>query len=364
MRLIDEQSVEDIAVGASVLGAGGGGDPYIGKLMAIDAIIEHGPVKLLSPDEVKDDELVIPTAMMGAPTVIIEKVPRGDEALEAFKFLERRFGKKALATMPIEAGGINSTIPIAVAANLGIPIVDCDGMGRAFPEVQMVIPHVYGIKATPMVMVDEKGNVVVLDNTVDNLWTEKIARAVTVVMGGSAVIALFAMTGRQIREATIHGSLTLAENIGKILREHTKNPIKAMLEYVGGFELFKGKIVDVERRTVAGFARGETRLEGIDEYSGHTLVVKFQNENLVAIKDGRIMASVPDLITILDSETGKPITTEGLRYGYRATVIGIPCSNKWRTPEALEVVGPRYFGYDIDYVPIEERVREVGRDTA
>jgi DUF917 family protein len=67
------------------------------------------------------------------------------------------------------------------------------------------------------------------------------------------------------------------------------------------------------------------------------------------------VVSVPDLITVLDIETGEPITTEGLRYGFRVVVLGMPCTPKWRTPEGLALVGPRYFGYEIDYVPVEER---------
>ncbi len=56
MRLIGLKEIEDIALGASLLGAGGGGgDPYIGKLMAMGAIKEHGPVTLLSVDEIPDD---------------------------------------------------------------------------------------------------------------------------------------------------------------------------------------------------------------------------------------------------------------------------------------------------------------------
>ena len=67
----------------------------------------------------------------------------------------------------IEAGGLNSTIPIAVAASAGLPIIDGDGMGRAFPELQMVSMTMHQIAACPMVMADEKGNSLVL-NTVDN----------------------------------------------------------------------------------------------------------------------------------------------------------------------------------------------------
>lgn len=101
---------------------------------------------------------------------------------------------------------------------------------------------------------------------------------------------------------------------------------------------------------------GEAKFEGIDDDKDSKLTVQFQNENLVAIRDGKIICSVPDLISILDVETGQPITTEHLKYGYRAVVIGMPCNEKWRNTEALKLVEPRYFKYDIDYIPIEKRV--------
>jgi DUF917 family protein len=79
---------------------------------------------------------------------------------------------------------------------------------------------------------------------------------------------------------------------------------------------------------------------------------------LLAVRDGRVIASVPDLITILDAETGEPVTTEGLRYGFRVVVLGIPCDPRWRTPDGLALVGPRYFNYDIEFVPVEQRLEE------
>lgn len=91
--------------------------------MAISAIEERGPVALLDPSEVPDDAFIIPTAGMGAPTVLMEKIPRGDEILEALRALERRFGRRAYTAISAEAGGVNSTIPLAVAARLRIPVV-------------------------------------------------------------------------------------------------------------------------------------------------------------------------------------------------------------------------------------------------
>ena len=162
--------------------------------MAIQAIEEHGPIPLLDPDEVPDDALIVPSAMMGAPTVMIEKVPNGEEAIAAFKSLEEYLGKEIYATMPIEAGGINSLLPLALAATLGLPVVDADGMGRAFPELQMVTFYLEGVSATPMVLSDEKKNSLLL-NTIDSVWAERIARTATIEMGGSVMLAIYPMEG-------------------------------------------------------------------------------------------------------------------------------------------------------------------------
>jgi DUF917 family protein len=224
----------------------------------------------------------------------------------------------------------------------------------------MVTFHLYGVKATPMVMCDERGNTVLLD-AIDNYWAEKIARVITVRFGGTAYIAIYAMNGEKYKKGVVKGTPSLAIELGRTIREAKSrghNVVDAILDITKGFLLFKGKIIDVSRMNIGGFARGECTIEGLDDFKGSKLIIRFQNENLVAIRDGEIIASVPDLITVLDSETAKPITTERLKYGLRVIVIGIPCDPKWRTTEGLKVVGPKYFGYDIDYIPIEKRVKK------
>jgi DUF917 family protein len=353
VRLLAEEALQDLAVGAAILGTGGGGNPYIGRLLAQQAIRGHGPVEVVRVDEVPDDALAVFSAMMGAPTVMIEKLPRGDELVQAFRALEERLGRPISHVVPAEVGGINSTLPIAAAASLRLPLVDGDGMGRAFPEVQMCTPTVYGIPATPMALADEKGNTAVID-TVDNLWTERLSRSITVDFGCTALIALYPMSGAQVRESLIPGTLSLAEELGRIVRRG--DGIDGVLARLRGYRLFAGKVADVERRTVGGFARGEARLEGLDADAGSELSIRFQNEHLVAVRDGSVVATVPDLIIVLDADTGEPITTEELRYGFRVAVVAAPCDARWRTEVGLGIVGPRYFGYDVEYVPIEERM--------
>ena len=353
--------MEDLSTGAAILGTGGGGDPYLGKLMALSVLKKGMKIEVIPPEDVPDDALIIPTAAMGTPTVLMEKISKGDEVVQAFKRLEKYYGQEVFATMPLEAGGVNSVNPLTVGARCGIPIVDADGMGRAFPELQMTTFNVHGIPCSPMTLVDEKGNVVMLD-AVDNAWAEKIARVVTIRFGGTAWISLYPMHGRDVKRAGILHTLSLARDIGRSVREARalkEDPVDAVLGITRGFRLFEGKIVDVERKTVTGFARGEAKLEGINDSAGASMLIQFQNENLVAIRDDKIVCSVPDLISLLDVDTGLPITTEYLRYGYRVVVVGMPTNEKWRTPKALEIVGPRYFGYEFDYIPIEERMKGV-----
>ncbi len=356
-RMIDVQNVEDIALGAAVLGTGGGGDPYVGKLMANEAIRQHGPVELVTVDEVPDDDWSVSIAMMGAPTVMVEKMPGGNEVVDAFNAVQSYLGKPIKYVYSIEAGGINSTIPIALAAKLRLPLIDLDGMGRAFPEIQMVTHNLFGITATPFTMADEKGNSAVL-STIDNRWMETFARSIAVNMGATAHIAAYAATGKQQKEAAVFGTMSLAEKIGRTIRETRaahEDVIKALQAVTNGFVIFHGKLTDVQRRTVAGFARGEAILEGIGSDAGSSMKIQFQNENLMAERDGEIVVSVPDLITMVEEDTGEPITTEQLRYGFRVIVLGMPAHPHWRTEKGLAVVGPRYFGYDVDYVPVEQR---------
>lgn len=360
MDWIEEQDVDRIAVGAAVLGSGGGGDPYIGKLMAKQAIRKHGPVRLIPVDEVPDDELVIPSAMMGAPAVMLEKFPNGSEPERAFRALEKHLGRTAYGVISIEAGGLNSCIPIYTAASLGLPLVDADGMGRAFPELQMVTFSVAGVSSTPMVLCDEKGNLMILE-TITNQWSEVLARTATVAMGLASMLSLYCVDGRTLRRSAIRGTMSLTAEIGGGILGSNRSkadPVTAILQVTRGMRLFTGKIVDVTRDLTTGFVRGRVRMEGLEEDKGSLFELEFQNENLLGRRDGRPAAVTPDLITVLDLERAFPITTEGLKYGQRVVVIGMPCDPFWRTEAGLAYVGPGYFGYDVDYTPVEELAGE------
>src|SRR5258708_15415179 len=204
---LTSQDLKDLARGAAFLGTGGGGDPYVGRLMVEQALAEGGRLTLISPDEVPDDAFVIPTAMMGAPTVLVEKIPAGHEAIASLRALEKHLGKTAYATMPIECGGLNSTRPLVDGARLGLPVVDADGMGRAFTELQMEAFHVYGVPGTPMAITNEYGDTTIV-TAHDNKMMEWLARGIAIRMGGCAYIPEYSMDRRTPHTTPIHRPIT------------------------------------------------------------------------------------------------------------------------------------------------------------
>ncbi|MCP0887099.1 DUF917 domain-containing protein [Ligilactobacillus sp. WILCCON 0076] len=363
MRKLSVNSIKNIAIGAALLGAGGGGNPYIGELMAVSATRKYGEVTLLNVDEVESEALVVPASMMGAPSVQLEKFPNGQEFYKAFDLLEKRLNKKIAATFPIEAGGVNSMIPIMVAAKTGLPLVDVDSMGRALPELQMSTFTLYGHTATPMAIVDEKGNGALLE-TIDNVWTEKIARSIAVDMGATATVASYPLTGKDLLESGVKGVITLCEKIGEIITNVNSystvaQALVALLDLTNGFCFMEAKIVDIKHTTKDGFNFGKVELEGLGNSRNKNGEVEFQNENIIFKLNGEVAITAPDIITFLDIESLNPITNEELKYGKRIYVLGVPCSDKWRTPAGIKLVGPRYFHYDVDYQPVEDLFKKV-----
>jgi uncharacterized protein len=352
-RLLDPDALRALARGCAVLGAGGGGDTYLPLLQALQATEDYGPVALVDVDELPDDSLIMPCGGIGAPTVSIEKFENGDEGERLREQLQFLTGRRVSALMAGEIGGGNGVLPIAWAAGMGLPLVDADGMGRAFPEVPQVSMQLAGISPSPAVMTDERGNLA-LFRTISGHWMERLERAATAEFGGAASSTEFSLTAAEARTATIRDSVSLAIRIGAAAARTTGDPVEALISEIGAFRLVTGKVTDVERQTRSGFVRGSTVVEGLGADTGRLLRIELQNENLVALERGRVLASVPDLITVLDSETADAVATERLRYGQRVTVIAFGCDPVWRTEAGIAATGPRMFGYDFDYTPVEE----------
>jgi DUF917 family protein len=353
---LTEADLLPLSIGAALLGTGGGGNPYLGMLRSRELLRRGATVRILPLDALPGDALVGEVGGIGAPVVGVEKIEEGAECYRALRAVEETVGCRVSALICAEIGGANAMEPVITAAQAGLPVLDGDGMGRAFPEVQMTTFFIYGARPAPAAIADDKGNVVVFREVIDMYWLERFARDTSVAMGAAAGLAIAPMRADFVRRTAVPGTVTQALTIGRTVlaaRARRQNVVERLIAATGATLFFTGKITDIRRELTGGFARGEAKLAGLGDWQGAEARIAIQNENLVLWVDGVPVIMVPDLIINLDLETGEPITTEILRYGQRIAVIGLPVHDLMKTPEAMAVVGPAAFGYpDLTFTPL------------
>lgn len=350
---VTAEDVALIARGAAVLGSGGGGDPYLGQLLALDAVRRGEAITIIPPDRLDDDALVIAIGQIGTSTVFAERLARGGETDLAIATLERYLNKRAAAVMCYEIGGINSMVPLVVGALRGLPVVNADIMGRAFPELQMTTLDMYGAPPAPVALCDDRGNVTIVAATEDMFWTERLARALTLAMGGLAYVARPVPRAADLKARIISGSYSRARALGVALRRVQQDGTLDEIARAGqdARVILRGIITGVERRTAGRFTRGTVTVQGDDGASSGAFAIEFQNEHLVVRHGLNVLATVPDVICVLDEETGEVVYTEALSAGLRVVVIGLPAVPQLTTPAALRLVGPSAFDYDLPIIP-------------
>lgn len=347
-----EENIESLATGAWILGTGGGGNPYLSTLNLRRLYAEGARVQVLQPDELADDDMVAVVSGMGAPLVGQERLKDPRHMARAVELMEDYLGRPFRAIMALEIGGANALSPFLAAALLGRPVVNADCMGRAYPEAQMTSFAIGGLSMFPLSLVDVRDNEVIVTRAESWKWMEKVSRAVCTAVGSTAATCKAPRTGREVKDWGIHDTITQATDLGRVVleaRARHDDPVAAVLDHAKGKQVFRGKIVDVDRTTTGGFLRGKTVIEGIDADRGATLELAFQNEWAVAFRNGEPVAMTPDLLCLLDSVSGSAIGTESVRYGQRVSVVALPAPEILTTPAGVAAVGPRAFGYDIDF---------------
>ncbi|KAL2831469.1 hypothetical protein BDW59DRAFT_131114 [Aspergillus cavernicola] len=369
--IISPTDLEFIAQGCKILGCGGGGDPYQEYLKVSSIIRAHpGTVKLVSPNYLPDDALVGWTGCMGSPEVSMERL-ENDECRKAHEELIHATGLPAVSGfMALEIGGGNGVVNLGVAASLGVPCIDADYMGRAYPTTWQVTPNVYGTSRgeslVPMTIASGDGSVVTMTASRTDKLVDRILRASVVEMGCRAGSAGPPKTSKTVREQAVTNTVSLAWWIGRAiaLERNIADRANRIIDEVGGPEsaviLGEGKITSVERVLKTGHTYGVLEVDGkLQDDTTAILKVPFKNENafveaVLPSGKSRVLASVPDLIAVLDAETGAGLGTPDYKYGLKVMIIAIAASPRWTdTPRGMSLGGPGSMGFDeIEYVPI------------
>lgn len=372
LTISTELDVEDLAWGACFQGIGGGGVVSEGLRLLKKAMAEHGPVTAVDPDDFPDDEYVVTTSFMGnraplTPEQEEQKKNLGlvewkyeNNLLEALRFMEKISGKKISGIVPSELGGANTPGPMATALSLGITPINGDYTGKAKPETKQGMPCIEGVPLTPMTSVDKWGNKAVVYETVNSALAEREGKMLATAAFGNTAMAFFLMTGREMKKYIFRNTLTECFEIGRhmrLTREAGGDVRQALLDFTGAKMLFEGKVVRKEWGIPDGYYSGYHWLEGTGNWAGHTFKVWFKNENHITWLDEKPYVTTPDRVAQVLTASGQPIMTQEIEEGMNISFMAVPSRARHREPKALPFMEPRHYGFDIDYVPMEELVK-------
>lgn len=391
-KQLSEIDIEYLAIGCGVLGTGGGGSPYAMKIKLLHMLHQQKmthlqPIRIYRYDAIPkligSKSNAISVFFMGAPALLIEKLFNGQEIIAVVQQMQellRASTNQNVNTAIIcgEIGGCNGLIPLICAAELNLPVIDADFMGRAFPELQMATPAINGHQLTPIIMQDEYGQQIILKSAKSADDAELIMRSCCVQLGMKVAVSMMPLKVTDVGNVCVCGSYSKAWKIGRIIHESKKaniHPLKQLqLVFSDSRIIYSGKITTLIRNNADGFTHGQiiitrkclTDDSSISNYmiDCKSIAIDFKNENLVvwaitnntgtdnvnnANNNVRVpIVTVPDLITLFDTDFNT-IATEELRYGLQVSVFVLPADNILKTEHALAVIGPKAFGFDINY---------------
>lgn len=392
MKDLKKEDVWALIVGAAALATGGGGaaPTYEAFCERTEPIYEQGyKPRLIDPKELNDDDLVFMDVGCGGgirreqqeiymrgyyppegwqkqidlvyPLNSWSKFENVRETEAHLKKLEELVGGKPKAYIGFEVGPLDAG-QLLGAARRGLPLVDADCAGyRAVPELSLTKLNIIDAPIAPYTIGTSWGDLLIGTKVLSHQRWEDISRAIATFSGGGCSPAMV-MTGKIVKEGTALNTFTLAIDVGKAVikaRETGGDPVEAVVKSSGGYKIFEGKIGAYTNERKWAFIYGHAWIEGTGDYKGKTYKQYYKNENQISWIDEEPYITCPDPFTVLDRETGLGLSnfrTDWWTRGREVAVTAMKACDHWRTPKGLRIYNPKHFGFDIKYVPIEEKL--------
>lgn len=365
-----KEDLDALLIGLGILGTGGGGDPEWGRELIENDLARGRKHYYVDLEDIADDAFICSGGIMGSVKTfegmsydeIVEMWEDDFVLTKVFKEMEEITGKKLDYVIPFEAGGLNTPVIMTLAARLGIPVVNADGVGRAAPETQMASFIGHGISLYPMPLVDRYGNTIVVKKANTSTYADEIGRMVVTKGGGFGGNSHYPMTGKQLKNSCVPGCITNAIEIGKAVlsaRAEGSDPVEAYINVSGGFKLFRGEVQEVAGEDKGGFYITKVRINGTGMYSASKVDMIIKNESMAVWVDGQIKVIFPDMACMLYSDSGAGVMSVDIKPGADMTIVGVPGHQRLRetmeTEEGKKAFGgARYGCEDLAYIPIEE----------
>jgi len=353
------EDAEKLVTGATIMGTGGGGDPAEGLQLLGELIRSGKTIRIVEVDRLPSGSVVASPYCVGSVASTASKrkaAPRIKNPIKvAITELEGTLGRKIDAVTATELGGLNTAVALHIGSQLGLPAVDGDLVGRAAPELVQSTAHLLGMPMSPAALATESGNVLVVKDygSVDDY--EATARQQAIIAKSYAAVVDTPLTKEKAKRAILPGTVSHCYKIGEAVidaRKRGKDPVQAAVKGLRGWRFFEGRVSRFDWRDEGGFLKANLILEGYGESKGHRLKSTIMNEHIMVWRDDKPVVMPPDLMALVKAD-GSAVTNGKLRVGMRLTAIAAKAPEIWRTSRGLELFGPRHFGFNWDYKPVE-----------
>jgi len=366
-----DQDILDFVRGCTFMGTGGGGNPKDGISWLTAARDEGFKISWVDVSKVSDDDWTASPFLMGSIAPLTEEAEKRMKRLglvkEAYKsiqaesisLLEKYMDVKIKVIVPIELGGSNTAGAVVAAARLGITAVDGDYTGRAIPEVPQTTPYLEGLPLWPISSVDKYGNLCIINESVGYEMAERIGKFIAAASFGLAGQAGFLFKGRDMKRVVIQGTLSRCLEIGRLIRtsrDAGQDPVLKIIKELDGWLLIDGTVTKKEWEDKEGYYWGTHIIRGEKNFSGKELKIWYKNENHISWLNGKPYVTSPDMLIVVDRETGEPFINSAIAEGNHVAVIGLRAIEQFRSPKGIDILGPPHFGFEIEYTPIEKLV--------
>lgn len=366
MQKLTKQDLHDILLGAAIVGTGGGGSLVSGLQVVNKALDDGLDFYLASPEEVKDDAMLGTPYGCGSISPFSEEQQKKYDAMEkidvgqetaAMRALEKYYNTEFYGVIATELGGNNTAVALETAARLGKPILDADPAGRSVPCLQHTTYFLKDIPIAPMGVANEFGDELVITSAKSDERAEALVRAAAVASFNLIGVVDHPNTWSVLKDALHLNTITWCLEIGKVARvarDEGRTISKDIIENFDGYNIFDGIIKNCTWRDEDGFTYGDIYIDGKGEYEGQELRVWYQNENLMTWLNGEFHVMTPDPINIINCDENMPLLNPDAREGMNVSVFGFKAREEWRTEKGLDILGPGFFNFDVEYKKIED----------
>ena len=314
----------------------------------------NGPVPLRRPESIPPDTRCVAVCVIGSGSAMADLPPSGDEFSLAVQRIERLQGEPFGAVFPLAAATVSALAPVVAASQLGLPLLDADGMGRTYALIHHTSLHLAGLSPAPLVAHGPTGESVLIDVGIGPR-ADRLLRANVDTLGGWAALAAYPTTAGLVRRAALPGTLSRLLNVGRLLLERpTPEVLLARLAAVIGCgRIGRGRIVELEHLsrpndiTIPGHPSSLV----LEESGGQRrqLRIELRSEIVAVFADGRLVAAAPDLLCLFDVSRGEIASLDSLEPGDLVDVLVTPADAVWYSAEAIAMVGLGSHGIGLEH---------------